>query len=175
MSSPCSGLFSLYWESGPQGRTLSGFVGPFGGDTQPHLRRRRLRAEEEWVGWREKGETQSPSRAGRLHGGRGSPGPRPMQPAWPPTWMEPGTGADPAQGQQRAQGWVASGESAADASGVGRRLSFGVNSELDVKTWQTVAFLELHSLTPKGKSPAALGGFTRQGEEELPTQSQAWS
>lgn len=55
-----------------------------------------------------------------------------------------------------------------NASGVGRRLSFGVNSELDVKTWQTVAFLELHSLTPKGKSPAALGGFTDKERRSCP-------
>lgn len=126
MSSLCSGLFSLYCESGQQGQTFSGFVGPWGGG----------QAEDEWVGrWVGKGEMQSPYRAGRLHSSRGEPWPH-AHAARVASDLEPGTGADPTQGQQRARRQVGFREFAAKRSCVERRLSFGVNTGLEVKTWQ---------------------------------------
>lgn len=78
---------------------------------------------------------QSPYRAGRLHSSRGEPWPH-AHAARVASDLEPGTGADPTQGQQRARRQVGFREFAAKRSCVERRLSFGVNTGLEVKTWQ---------------------------------------
>lgn len=78
----------------------------------------------QWVGrWVGKGEMQSPYRAGCLHSSRGEPWPH-AHAARVASNLEPGTGADPTHGQQRARRQVGFREFAAKCSWCRKKAQF---------------------------------------------------